>query len=362
MSYSIPSVDQINRTPNGSYTAVSTFSGSGGGCLGLKLAGFDVRWASEFIPAAAEVYRMNHPNTILSTDDIREVAPDDICESIGTEEIDVLEGSPPCASFSLSGKLDKGWGEVQKYSDTEQRVDDLFWEYIRLIDGLRPKAFVAENTSGLVQGRSKGYFKSILRDMREVGYRVTASVIAAAYLGVPQHRRRLFFIGIRDDLRTDPPIPDPEDEIVTVAEAWEKPFEHEDYRELKPGTVIRRCYDQRRPSDGTSLGSVYRRLYGKTGAFNHVVLRYDRPSPTVTQVDQHYHPSEPRSLSIGELRRICAYPDDFALTGSMRKKWERIARAVPPLMMFKIAERITLMITRVLQGSNLNSTRLVPAR
>ena len=84
--------------------------------------------------------------------------------------MDLLNGSPPCAAFSICGKLEKGWDVVKKYSDTKQRVDDLFFEYTRLIEGLQPKVFIAENVKGLVTGKAIGYFKLILKELKDKGY------------------------------------------------------------------------------------------------------------------------------------------------------------------------------------------------
>ena len=131
--YGVPTMREIcDRKTNG-FKVVSTFSGCGGSCLGFEMAGYDVLWANEFIPAAQETYRLNHPGVILNCEDIRTVEARDVLSRIRKEpgEVDVLEGSPPCASFSTAGKREKGWGDVRKYSDSEQRVDDLFFEFIR---------------------------------------------------------------------------------------------------------------------------------------------------------------------------------------------------------------------------------------
>jgi len=210
--YRIPLMAEIAalRGTNG-LVAISTFSGCGGSCLGLEWAGYDVRWASEFIPAAAEVYRLNHPGVVLDTRDIRQVTGADIraASGIGDGEIDLLEGSPPCAAFSTAGKREESWGKVRKYSDTTQRVDDLFDEFIRLVGELRPRAFVAENVSGLVKGVAKGYFKEILMAMKATGYRVEARLLDAQWLGVPQARQRIIFVGVREDLGKRPAFPKP---------------------------------------------------------------------------------------------------------------------------------------------------------
>ena len=133
--YRVPTMTEIAAVPWNGLNVVSTFSGCGGSCLGYRMAGYRVLWANEFIPAAAETYRANHPTTILDTRDIRKVQPEDILKAIGLKagELDAMEGSPPCASFTTAGKREKHWGKAKKYSDTVQRVDDLFFEYVRLV-------------------------------------------------------------------------------------------------------------------------------------------------------------------------------------------------------------------------------------
>jgi len=141
--YRVPLMSEIDDFPWNGYNVVSTFTGAGGACLGYKIAGFKALWASEFIPSAAEVYRLNFPGVHLDTRDIRQVQPQEILDTIGLKrgEVDVMEGSPPCASFSTAGKREAGWGKVVKYSETKQRVDDLFFEFIRLVEGVQPKVF-----------------------------------------------------------------------------------------------------------------------------------------------------------------------------------------------------------------------------
>lgn len=200
--YKVPSMKEIWSLPWNGYNVVSTFSGGGGSCLGYEMAGYHVVWANEFIPEAQKTYRLNHPNTFLNTHDIRTVTAEQIIKetNIPKGEIDLFDGSPPCCAFSTSGKREKGWGKVRKYSDSEQRVDDLFFEYIRLIKGLQPKTFVAENVSGLIKGSAKGYFKLILKGLKDCGYEVKVKLLNAKYLGVPQSRERVIFVGVRNDI------------------------------------------------------------------------------------------------------------------------------------------------------------------
>ncbi len=316
--YRVPSIVEIAAILWNGYSAISTFSGCGGSSLGYKIAGFKVLWANEFIPAAQDTYRANHSSTILDTRDIRIVQPEEILEQIGMSvgELDLFDGSPPCASFSTAGKREAGWGKVKQYSDTKQRTDDLFFEYVRLLQGVQPKVFVAENVSGLVKGTAKGYFKEILAAFNGCGYNVKAQLLDAQWLGVPQMRQRIIFIGVRNDLGLAPVFPTPLPYHYSVRDAL--PFAVA-FEAMGPGHTpfFKPASD---PSDTISqMGNFSKKL-----------------SPfTLLQTD-----TERRKFSIAELKRICAFPDDFILTGTYAQQWERLGRAVPPVMMSHIASTI----------------------
>ncbi|MGO8671374.1 MAG: DNA cytosine methyltransferase [Capsulimonadaceae bacterium] len=325
---------EIEAMPWNGFKVVSTFSGCGGSCLGYRMAGYRVLWANEFIPAAQDVYRANHRSSVLDARDIRSISPADILTALGMEpgEIDIFDGSPPCASFSTAGSRESGWGKVKTYSDTKQRTDDLFFEYARLLKGLQPKVFVAENVSGLVKGVAKGYFLNILKTLKDCGYVVTAKLLDARWLGVPQMRQRVIFIGVRTDLGLPPVHPTPLPYQYVLRDAW---------------TGV---------PDGPMLSFEDTKLYAKwksrtpgkfdySDTFNLKRLSMDRPSATVCMTVGHgtaavTHPSLPRYPSIPELKRICGFPDDFILTGTFKQQWERIGRAVPPVMMFHVASTI----------------------
>ena len=354
--YRVPSMEEIRNIHWNGFNVISTFSGCGGSSLGYKMAGYKVLWANEFIPAAQETYRANHGGTFLNTSDIRKVTPEDIFRDTGLKkgELDLFDGSPPCAAFSTAGKREAGWGKVKKYSDTMQRVDDLFFEYSRLLEGLQPKTFVAENVSGLVKGTAKGYFKEILKTLRDCGYRVSAKVLDASWLGVPQARQRLIFIGVRNDIGLEPVHPKPLSYQYTVRDAlpwivkqrFAKGFEGEEYRDTLngPSSTIGAS-----PATGCNIngggGKVIAKVIHDTGGQWSLGNVTDCPSPTVTAngEGQLYTVSEKfekRRFTIAELKRICAFPDDFILTGSYAQQWERLGRAVPPVMMYHIAKTI----------------------
>lgn len=354
MSYSLPTMAEVNATPWNGYEVVSTFSGGGGSCLGYRMAGYHVIWANEFVPAAQEVYRANHPDTILNTRDIRSLTPEDILAECGRArgDIDLLDGSPPCASFSTAGLREKSWGKRKSYSDTEQRVDDLFFEYARILEGLQPKTFVAENVSGLVKGSAKGYFKWILGRLRGCGYEVKAQLLNAQWLGVPQSRERLIFVGVRNDLveRYDvhPTHPRPFGPPITIREAFEglhRDLEEEramveETARHKAGQVMALM-----PKDPPRRISG-EEVMGQGKWFSLVRQSMDLPCSTIQQshgnmnMAINFHPTQDRGFTIGELKRITSLPDDFVLTGDYEKQYERCGRMVPPVMMSHIAKTI----------------------
>jgi len=290
-----------------------------------------------------ETYRANASlSTVLDTRDIREVTAADVLSALSMEagQLDLLDGSPPCASFSTAGKREAGWNQVKAYSDTHQRTDDLFWEYARLVEGIRPRVFVAENVSGLVKGVAKGYFKLILARLRDCGYKVEARLLDASWLGVPQARKRLIFVGVRDDLGVSPAFPSPLPYQYTVRDALPEVGEPT-MRDPETGADI--------SMTRYAIGREWERL--KPGSKSDKYLSLVRPDtrspfPTITQragdttAASVTHWSECRKLTLAELRRLSGFPDDFALTGTYEQRWERIGRAVPPVMMAAIASVI----------------------
>jgi len=349
--YRVPTMKQIAKLPRNGFKVISTFSGCGGSCLGFEMAGYEILWASEFIDAARQTYKANHPKVPVDGSDIRQIKPEDVLKllKIRQGEIDVLEGSPPCAAFSSSGSREEKWGKVVPYSNKKQRVDDLFFEYTRMVDGLRPRVFVAENVSGLIRGVAKGYFKEIIRTMKKLGYNVEARLLDAQWLGVPQQRSRIIFVGVRDDLGGAPAFPKPYSVRYSIRDAFEGlpgPKEGSSdgkYKPLDPETDYSLSFEK------NALFEEWRKL--KRGEISDKYLNLVRskdsaPSFAVTASGNRAgiagvaHSTEPRKFTLAEVRRICSFPDDFQLTGTYMQRWERMGRAVPPLMMRAIASTV----------------------
>lgn len=334
-----PTMGEVkSKEGSNGYNVISTFTGAGGSCLGLKLAGFDVLYGVEFIEEAIKTYKANHKGSILDTRDIRNIRGDEILDSVGLKkgEVDLLEGSPPCASFSRVGKGTDYWNCVKKYSDTYQRVDDLFFEYIRLVDEVRPKMILAENVPELAYGKNKGMLKLIVQAFRDIGYDVRIKLVYANKLDVPQKRKRLVFIGVNKEYPIQINYPKPLPYAYTVGDVipnFENHKPTEEYNMIKEKSVLlRERFDYCREHHLVNFADASQILQGRRLTYGYSVVFKEEASPTIVQTVELYHGYQDRSISIDEAKVFQTFPSDFKLTGSFRKKWERIGRSVPPRM------------------------------
>ena len=361
-AYRVPNMAEIAALPWNGFKVASTFSGAGGSCLGYRMAGFKVVWANEFVPMAQESYKANAlPDCVLDGRDIKHIQPHDILAATGLKvgELDLFDGSPPCQAFSTAGKREKGWGKEKTYEHgATQKNETLFDEYIRLLRGLQPKVFVAENVSGLVKGTAKGMFLQILAAMKASGYRVTCRVLDAQWLGVPQQRQRTIFVGVREDLNREPVHPMPLPYRYSVRDALPWIISHQqvtggawqyEKRNDEPSFAVRAQGVGQLVVEAETDISRYAIGDGieQHGVFKEGIRRssLDVSSPSITVQGlgakrREAVTIEKRKFTIAELRRICAFPDDFILCGSYAQQWERLGNSVPPVMMQAIATTV----------------------
>ena len=351
--YRVPLMAEISAIPWNGFKVVSTFAGAGGSSTGYRMAGFKIALANEFVPIAQDSYRANMgAETILDPRSIQEVTAPSILDAAGFKEgdLDIFDGSPPCQAFSTAGKRAKGWGTNRTYEHgAKQKNEDLFSEYVRVLAGLKPRVFVAENVSGLVKGVAKGFFLEILAALKGCGYRVEARLLDAQWLGVPQMRQRLIFIGVRDDLGLAPAFPKPLTYRYSVRDAlpWIVA------RQQSTGFNGHPMLPAGAPSEAilSSNRAFYceSRIAVGNDSFNPRFGSIDNLSPTITAsgartsgLVETAGPDgiERRKFTIDEVKRICSFPDDFILKGSYAQQWERLGNAVPPVMMFHIATTI----------------------
>lgn len=299
-------------------TVISTFAGCGGSSLGYHMAGYRELLAVEWEQNAADTFRLNFPHVPLYHGDIAKLSVDECLRLAGIApgELDVFDGSPPCQGFSTAGKREIGDARNQ-----------LFREYCRLLEGLRPRAFVMENVSGMVKGDFKLVFAEILRTLKRCGYRVKARLLNAMFFGVPQSRERMIFVGVREDIGRDPSHPS----------GWSVPV------------TVREAFVGVPPHDCPALTPRYQAYWhaapqgGRVGKQQCVMKLSERlTAGTLLKSEGNgapYHPTECRAISTAERRRIGSFPDAFRFT-DRKHAVERIGNSVPPLLMRSIAAHV----------------------
>jgi len=319
-------------------TVVSLFAGCGGSSLGYRMAGYRDLLTLDFDKWACETLRKNFPETIVWQRDIKDVTGGQIMTATGLRrgELDVLDGSPPCQGFSLSG--------LRKDDDPRSQ---LFRDFVRILRGMKPRVFVMENVGGMIVGKMKYIFREVYNTLQAQGYEMECRLLDAAAYGVPQHRKRLIFIGVRDDLRLLPVFPKREKRIVTVREAFtDCPVE-------KPGT-IGPSTETFRMLSSLGQGESYEKKYKTPGKhFNYHRLALNSPARTVCRSNCSlvFHPVEDRLLSTREFARISSFPDDYQFAGGWAIRVGQIGNSVPPRFMWHIAKAIREGILEVADGS-----------
>jgi DNA (cytosine-5)-methyltransferase 1 len=321
-------------------TVISTFAGCGGSSLGYSMAGYLELLAVEWDDNAVETFKLNFPGVPVYHGDIAKLSVNECLELAGIEpgELDLFDGSPPCQGFSTAGKR-----------QIDDPRNDLFKEYVRLLRGLKPKVFVMENVSGLVKGKMKLVFAEIMKELKSSGYRVSCRLLNAMYFHVPQSRQRLIFIGVRDDLGIEPSHPKGESKKIVVKDA------------LKNAS----SFLPHVPDYNTKLGQCCRKLkqgqngealFGENWGFQLIRLKENDIAPTVskgTGITGFIHPVRPEKISMGELKRIASFPDNYQFIGKRNLVQDRIGNSVPPLMMEAIARHIRKQILQpALIGGN----------
>ncbi len=321
------------REPNAP-TVISTFAGCGGSSLGYHMAGFRELLAVEWEQNAADTFRLNFPGVPLYHGDIAKLSVEECLQRAGIApgKLDVFDGSPPCQGFSTAGKREIG----------DQR-NQLFREFVRLLSGLRPRAFVMENVSGMVKGDFKVIFAEILRTLKACGYRVKVRLLNAMFYGVPQSRERMIFVGVRDDLGIEPSHPsgwsEPVGFLAATGGASVDPAEVAHLLDCGNRYASYRDWSTLRQGQSTRFGDHYRIDDARPV---HTLLK----SAGNTSAKSVMHSRERRRPTQSEFKRCGSLPDAFRLTGEWSEGVERIGNSVPPLLMRSIARHVRTLIAR----------------
>lgn len=318
---------------------VSLFSGCGGLDLGFEKAKYDILWANEYDKSIWDTYRHNHPNTFLDTRSITEINETEI------PDCDGIIGGPPCQS----------WSEGGAKRGLKDKRGQLFYDYVRILQAKKPLFFLAENVSGMLLNRHAEALQGIKQAFKDAGYTLSFKLLNACDYGVPQDRKRVFFVGIRKDLGFEFSFPEQLKRKYNLRDAIsdlpQNPLP-------VPNGII---HDREHPK-------VANHEY-MTGGFSSIymsrnrVRSWDEVSFTIqAQARQApIHPQAPkmilidddkrefkkgeeylyRRLSVRECARIQTFPDDFIfLYDNISVGYKMIGNAVPVNLAFSIAKAI----------------------
>jgi DNA (cytosine-5)-methyltransferase 1 len=318
----------------------SCFACGGGSTMGYKLAGFDVIGCNEIDPKMIEAYKANHNPKYAFLEPIqtfkdRQDLPDELYH------LDILDGSPPCSSFSMAGNREKDWGKEKVFREgqVEQVLDTLFFDFIELAKKLQPKVVIAENVKGLLMGNAKHYYRKVHKELAAAGYSVTAVLADGSKMGVPQKRERVFVIGVRLDIAeklnfANIYVP----EINLKFNELEIPFkeindfEDSSIEQKKAGRV--ELWGKCKP------GEQFSKYHPKGHYFADYKLKYTDIVPTITASvgDGAWHPDYCRLLNRKELCCAGTYPQDYNFQDNGEQYL--IGMSVPPIMTAQIASEV----------------------
>jgi len=325
-------LSDLDKVQKNGLKVFSTFACGGGSTMGYKLAGMDVIGANDIDPEMAWHYKLNHNPKHYFLEPIQTLKKRaDIPKELF--DLDILDGSPPCSSFSTSGSREKTWGKNKKFREgqAEQVLDDLFFHFIELAQRLQPKVVIAENVKGMLIGKAKGYVKQVINLMNVAGYDVQLFLLNAATMGVPQKRERVFFVCRRKDLALPelrlafraPVIP-----LRVALDGLSK--NGQDRSSSMHLNLWEKCLP----------GNNFKSVHPTDGAFNLAKLNPNDASRTLTASPGNvFHWEKMRLLSTEEACAIGSYPLDYKFK-SYKIGLYMIGMSVPPLMTYGIADQI----------------------
>lgn len=330
--WSLKDIDAVKKHGR---TVFSCFSCGGGSTMGYKLAGYTVLGNVEIDPQMMKIYKRNHNPRYpfeMPVQDFKSILDDELPPELF--ELDVLDGSPPCSVFSTAGSREDKWGGEFAFREGQavQQLDDLFFDFLDVVEKLRPKVIVAENVKGMIVGKARGFVSLVLARIKELGYRPQLFLLNAATMGVPQKRQRIIFIAVRKDFGFAP----------LKLNFNEPPVLYRDVRIGDGKTITRetRTYSRwlkKRPSD-LNMGDVTGREEGKTSNFNTIILKDQKVANTVASSSVFLRNDVPEHITDMDVIRLQTFPRDFDF---MDADVQYVCgMSVPPLMMKGIASEI----------------------
>jgi DNA (cytosine-5)-methyltransferase 1 len=330
----------LDKVPKNGIKVMSTFACGGGSSMGYKRAGCQIVAANDIDPEMAWHYKrnLNPPQYYLCP--VRDLLTVDL--PLELFALDILDGSPPCSTFSMAGSREKAWGKKKHFREGQasQVLSDLFFDYLDLVERLKPKVAIAENVKGMILGNAKGYTKLVMDRFREIGYRPQLFLLNAADCGVPQRRERVFFCALRNDIERPLLKLAPKHRWILAGEATAdlQTLSQSEQRETQVSELYARLW--RNTKRGQSFQKACLAILGKNNWFTKVRFSEAKPAPTITSCEtDQAHWSTPRLLTYREFKRLGSFPDDYQAKSNKIGKY-MIGMSVPPKMTEQVARAV----------------------
>ena len=332
----------LKSVPQNNLKVMSTFSCGGGSSMGYKLAGCDVIAANDIDPEMAYHYKLNLKPRHYFLCPIKQLLKKDLPDEL--YHLDILDGSPPCSTFSMAGSREKAWGKKKHFREgqSEQVLDDLFFDYLDLVEHLRPRVAIAENVKGMIQGNAKGYCKLIIDRFKAIGYKPQLFLVNAADCGVPQKRERVFFVALRDDIDKPKLVLAPKHRWISAGEATIdlQVLTDDEIKDTAPNQTDLIWWSKAIAGEHSSYAQAVEREGLKRKLFNHTKLGDKIPAYTLgANSDVYTHWDVCRKLTYREWKRLGSFPDDYQAKTDKIGKY-MIGMSVPPRMTEQVAKAV----------------------
>lgn len=316
--------------PKNGLKVFSCFACGGGSTMGYKLAGCDVIGDCELDKRMNDVYVKNHHPKYNYLMDIRDFNNlDDLPEEL--YHLDILDGSPPCSTFSMAGEREDAWGKEKKFREGQkvQTLDDLVFVFIETVAKLKPKVAIMENVEGLLLGSAWKYVKQIYKMFHDIGYKVRHELLKGEDMGVPQTRHRVFFIATRLDF-------DLQDIDLKF---YYEPIKYGDFKtaheKIAKGKMSE-AIKQIRPNE--AVNECMMRIYGVNSGITHRVVRENDIYPTQTAGHGDIWTTKGNHPSDEDVLHAQTFPEDYDL--GIEKSEYICGMSVPPLMIKRLVTRL----------------------
>lgn len=308
----------------------------GGSTMGYKLCGCEVLGCNEIDPRMNKVYVANHNPKYNYLEDIRDFNKrEDLPQEL--YNLDILDGSPPCSTFSMAGQREDAWGVEKKFREgqKEQTLDDLSFIFIDTVAKLQPKVVIMENVEGLMLGNAWKYVQDIYKKFNEIGYKVKHWLLKGETMGVPQTRHRVFFVATKLDFNLDAIDMFFNYEPITYGMIKEGKL-----KEMGKDTKFYQIASQANDKD-KNIADTRKRLGQKGSAFQTLYIRNDMVIPTQRAKPDLIDLEHIAYVSKETIRNAQTFPQDYKFEPDTYSNIGYICgMSVPPLMIKRLLTRL----------------------